>query len=110
RRLGVSAATGEREAEHRVTHLEPVDVLAQAENGSGCLHAQHAGKRTPAVEPVDQTRAQKVVEGIDAGDVDLDQHLAATGDRVGTIEELLHLGPAMPAETPRLPHLPPPPV
>ena len=65
---------------------------------------------TPAVERGDQTRAEDVVERIHSGDVDPDQHLTATGNRIGTIEELLHLGSAMPAETPRLPHLLPPPA
>ncbi len=75
RRLGVGAATGEREAEDRVTHFEPVD----------------------------QARARDVVKGIHAGDTDPDQHLVATGDGIGAIEGLLHLRPAIPAETPRRP-------
>lgn len=49
-----------------------------------------------------------MVEGVHARDIDLDQYLAATWDGVGTIEELLHLRPAVPAETPCVTHLSPP--
>ncbi|MGW4878145.1 hypothetical protein ACWEPI_16445 [Streptomyces sp. NPDC004262] len=82
-----------------------MNTLAQGENGPCRFHPQHERKRAPSVEPGDQPGAQKVVEGIHTRDLDPDQHLSAGGDGIGSIEVLLHLGPAVPAETPRLPHL-----
>ncbi|HWK18702.1 MAG TPA: hypothetical protein VNR66_14715 [Solirubrobacteraceae bacterium] len=97
--IGVAAEAHRRD--HAVADREPaVDPVAELGDRPRHLIADHAGRLGRiGIEP----EARHQVREVDPRGADVDEHLAATGARIGALLDVEHLGSAVPGDDDR-PH------
>ena len=93
--FGIGAlGSRDRDAEHRVAHLQIVDPRSDGADHAGKIAPQDVRELQIAVAP----DPHLVVGGIDACGMDIDDDIARAGDRVRRVAVAQHVRPAEPGQ------------